>query len=323
MGRDKFGRLELRSAGSVELFTRSGNVDNPDRHWSSWAKVDLLKESSVTSPAARFLQWKATLHNAATPARLESVTLNYLPKNVAPDFDDVTVQSGVHYQPLMKSVGDMTVNIGGNNPSQPKFEPLPPMVRDPDSIGVRWSVHDENDDQMVYAVYYRGDGESRWLLLKDELTDKFFSFDASLLPDGGYTVKVVASDAPSHSPGTALSSERESSRFEVDSTPPQIVNFSATLDAGKIHATFRAVDSFSPIKHAEYSVDAGDWQFLEPVGQLSDAKTENYDFQAAVPPTSEKAPKDIAPAGIEHVVVVRVYDRYENMAAAKTVIRGK
>jgi len=39
-------------------------------------------------------------------------------------------------------------------------------------------------------------GESRWLLLKDNLTDKFYSFEASLLPDDGYTFKVVASDAP-------------------------------------------------------------------------------------------------------------------------------
>ena len=61
-------------------------------------------------------------------------------------------------------------------------------------LGVRWSAHDENDDQLVYSLYYRGDGESRWLLLKDDLTDKAYSFDASLLPDGGYTIKVVASD---------------------------------------------------------------------------------------------------------------------------------
>ena len=81
----------------------------------------------------------------------------------------------------------------------------PPATRD--SIGVKWTVHDDNDDQMVYSVYYRGDGETRWLLLKDDLTDKFYSFDASLLPDGGYTVKVVASDAPSHSPGQALTAE--------------------------------------------------------------------------------------------------------------------
>ena len=42
-------------------------------------------------------------------------------------------------------------------------------------------------------------------------------------------------------------------------------------------------DSFSAIKRAEYSLDGGDWQFVEPVGQLSDSKTEDYDFRVAVP----------------------------------------
>ena len=60
---------------------------------------------------------------------------------------------------------------------------------------MKWTVHDDNDDQMVYSVYYRGDGETRWLLLKDNLTDKFYSFDASLA-GWRYTIEVMASDAP-------------------------------------------------------------------------------------------------------------------------------
>jgi len=154
-------------------------------------------------------------------------------------------------------------------------------------------------------------------LLKDNLTDKAYSFDASLLPDGGYTIKVVASDAPSHSPGEALTGSRESRRFEVDTTPPRIENLAASIENGQMHVTFRAVDGFSPIKRAEYSIDAGDWNYVEPTGQLSDAKTENYDFKVA--PESAKD----GSASSEHVVVVRVYDRYDNMGAAKTLIRAK
>ena len=51
--------------------------------------------------------------------------------------------------------------------------------------------------------------------------------------------------------------------------------------------TFRAADGFSNIKRAEYSVDAGDWQYVEPVGQLADSKTANYDFQAAIPAAAQ------------------------------------
>lgn len=311
----RWGRVEFRGSGLVDLFARSGNVDNPDRNWSPWTKIDMQKGGMITVPSARFIQWKAVLHAAQLAPRIDSVLVNYLPKNVAPDFDDVTVQVGVKYQALPHADTSLI-------PGQSHFDTPPPMLRDRESIGVKWTVHDDNDDQMTYAVYYRGDGDARWLLLKDQLTDKFYSFDASLLPDGGYTVKVVASDAPSHSPGQALTAEKESSRFEVDTTAPAIQGLTAAMVGDKVHVTFSATDAFSSIKRAEYSVDAGDWQFVEPVGQLSDSKSESYDFQATDAPITPAVSKNNA-GQAEHVVVVRVYDRYDNMNAAKYVIRGK
>jgi len=122
-----------------------------------------------------------------------------------------------------------------------------------------------------------------------------------------------------------LTAEKESPPFEVDTTEPQIENLAASVEGDQIHVTFRAADTFSMIKRAEYSVDAGEWQFVEPGGQLSDSRTESYDFRIPVPAAcSSCAPsKSSAERQIEHVVVVRVYDRYENMISAKTVIRGK
>jgi sugar lactone lactonase YvrE len=312
----RWGRAEMRGMGDVDLFVRSGNVDNPDRNWSPWKKVDLRGGSGSGVPAARFAQWKAVLHAGNPSPRVESVTLNYLAKNVAPVIDDITVQPATRYQPLPRSGN--TDSASTSSSTQPRFETSVPSAHDRDSLGVKWSAHDDNDDQMVYALYYRGDGETRWLLLKENLSDRFYSFDASLLPDGGYTFKVVASDSPSHSPEEALSTEKESARVEVDTTAPEIQSLRAALDNGKIHITFRAVDGFSPIKRAEYSVDAGEWRYVEPVGQISDSKTEEYDFRVPVSAASSSAP-----GATEHVVVVRVYDRFDNMAAAKTVIRGK
>ena len=261
------------------------------------------------------------------------MTLNYLSKNVAPEIDDIGVQVGYRYQPMPKPMSGAVDMSGGGISSgaqpQPHFEAPVPTTRDRDSIGVKWVAHDDNDDQLEYSLYYRGDGESRWLLLKDDLTDKFYSFDASLLPDGGYTFKVVASDAPSHSPGEQLTAEKESARVEVDTTSPRIENLSASTEGDKIHVTFRAVDGFSVLKRAEFSIDANDWQYVEPTDQISDSKTENYDFRAAVPvdgaaaasaPAKSKK-KDAASGQVEHVVVVRVYDRFDNMSSAKTVIR--
>jgi len=309
----RWGRAEFRGSGTVDFLARSGNVDNPDRNWSPWKQVDVSKGAEMNVPPARYTQWKAVLHDGGTKPSVDSVVVNYLPKNMPPDIDDVSVQIGVRYQPLPKSSLNAGVDVSGS--SGIHFETPVPSTHDRDAIGVKWTAHDDNDDQLVYSVYYQGDGESRWLLLKENITDKAYSFDASLLPDGGYTIKVVASDSPSHSPTDALNTSHESRRFEVDTTPPRIENLSASIEGGQIHVRFQAQDGFSAIKRAEFSVDAGEWKYVEPVGQLSDSKTEDYDFNVAFGSTKDAAG--------EHVVVVRAYDKYDNLGAAKTVLRAK
>ncbi len=85
---------------------------------------------------------------------------------------------------------------------------------------------------------------------------------------------MVASDAPEHTDAETLTGDRVSGVFVVDTTPPVPGVLTASLVAGtpeKIHATLEARDATSPIAHAEYSMDAGPWQYLEPVGQVSDS----------------------------------------------------
>jgi len=335
----RWGRAEVRGRGNFELFARSGNVDNPDRNWSPWTRVDLNKDARLEVPAARFIQWRVVLKPANPPTRIDEVAINYLSKNVAPVMDDIVVQQGTRFlpQPRVAAPDTFAVNFGQPQ-TVPRVDAPPTAARDRSYVSVRWNAHDDNDDNLVFSLYYRGDNERAWKLLKSGLTDKFYSFDSGLLPDGGYTVKVVASDTPSHTPEEALTDEKESSRFEVDNTAPRIEGLTARAEGQELHVTFHATDDFSPIKRAEYSIDAGDWQYLEPVGQLSDAKTENYDFSALIassPAATQAAPleeqpvekrgkgKAAAPAGAtgEHVVVVRVYDRADNVATAKYVVR--
>ncbi len=337
----RWGRAEVRGSGAFDVYARSGNVDNPDRNWSPWKKVEFAAGAALDVPPARFVQWKAVLHPGRPNPSISSVLINYLPKNVAPVIDEVYVQSGARFQPPTKpSVENVTV---GNNPT-PRFESQASAVRDRESVAVRWTTHDDNDDELAYTVYYRGDHETQWKLLKDNIAEKFFSFDAALLPDGGYTIRVVASDAPSHSPEEALSAAKESQRFEIDTTPPQVLNLNAALDNDALHITFRAIDGFSTIKRAEYSIDAGEWRYVDPVGRLSDYRVENYDFRAPIPGNPAKTAAESVAAGLvrqlpgrqvagggdgtpaspqEHVVVVRVYDRFDNMGSAKFVVRGR
>ena len=307
--------MEVRGSGDFELFARSGNVDNPDRNWSLWKRVDLQKDLPVIAPPARFIQWKAVLRPGTPAANVESVTLNYLPKNVAPEVEDVTVVVGSHVP-----AGTHTEPDG--SAANVYAAPIP-MVRDKHSIAVKWKAQDENDDSLLYSVYYRGDGEKRWKLLRDGVEERFVNLDADLFPDGGYTIRVVASDAPSHSTEDTLTGEGISPRFEVDNTPPHIESLRINTEGGKLHVTFRAVDSFSPISRAEYSLDADDWQTVEPLGHISDYKVENYDFSVPISAGSATASKPPAEGPVEeHTLVVRVYDRFENMGIGKVVVKA-
>jgi sugar lactone lactonase YvrE len=325
----QWGRAEIRAgaAAGFDLFVRSGNVESPLMGWSEWAKVGPDGAFAVT--AGRFVQWKAVLHGDAS---VDSVALNYLQRNLSPVVDEVVVQPGARVAATPAAPSTTTVPVSfppaaGASPAvsfSPDASASPLMAqKDKTAVTVRWMAHDDNGDDLMFAVWYRGVGEANWRLLKDKISEKVYSFDSSLLPDGSYALKVVASDAPVHTDAEALTGERVSEVFVVDTTPPVPGVLTATMVAGTpaatrpmIHATLEARDATSPIAHAEYSLDAGPWQYLEPVGKVSDSLTERYDFTVTAP----AATAPVADAK-EHVLAVRVYDRYENVVAVKAVVR--
>jgi hypothetical protein len=324
----RFGRVEVDpDSANYAILTRTGNVEQPARGRGDWGWSDWqpLKDGSVQSPAGRFLQWKAVL---SSNGDLGSVGVNYLPVNAAPEIDEFVVAPGARLNSQVSNPGQQTVNISFPSANQPTVVPVDtgsnatPLqaVKDRTAITARWAAHDDNGDDLLYSLYLRGDGEHDWHLLKDGISDKAYSFDASLIPDGGYRLKVVASDAPSHNPGEALAGSKESERFEIDTTPPVVSALRAeaalakcaqTPCPGPVHVTLDAEDAASPISHAEYALNAGAWQYIDPVGQLSDSKREHYDFQIPA--------KALAGKTGEHLITVRVYDRHDNVGVAKTV----
>lgn len=324
----QWGRAEADNgpgpnAANYDLYARAGNIDNPARGWSAWKRIT-PNAGNLGLNSARFVQWKAVMQPGAS---IVAVGINYLPVNVAPVVDEIVVAPGVRVntvavqpqEPQTTTINfPSTQNNGINFTQNPNTEPLA-AVRDKDSITVRWMAHDDNGDKLAYTLYYRGEGERNWQLLKAKLARTYYTFNAVLLPDGPYRIKIVASDAPSHNPGEALTGDRESNRFVIDTAPPTLTRIIAQLVDGKIHATLTATDPSTPIERAEYSVDAGPWQYIEPVGKLSDSLTERYDFSAPLNPPRANLPAPGDPA--EHVITVRVYDRYSNVAAAKAVVR--
>ncbi len=318
----RFGRVEIEPGSSgYDILTRSGNVEQPVRGWSDWQP---LQNGSVASPPGRFLEWKAELHKDGA---VGSVGVNYLPVNSAPVVDDLVVVPGARLNPQNSISQNQTVNIafsssGQGSPVSFDVGSSTPLQANKDRTGVtvRWAAHDDDGDDLIYSLYLRGDGETVWRPLKDKITDKAYSFDATLLPDGGYRIKVVASDAPSHTPGDARTGEKIGDRFEIDTTPPTITNLKTVRGTtcggascmNEIAVTFDAEDATSPIAHAEYSLDAGPWQYVDPAGKISDSKTEHYSFNVLVDGAGGKVS--------EHLITVRAYDRFDNVAVAKSVI---
>ncbi|SRR5579871_780381 len=322
----RWGRVSWKNqtpeSTSVVLNTRSGNVDDPTRNWSGWSADYKTKAGQPSaSPGARFLQWKATLTSGdgKHSPLLDEVEIAYLPKNVAPVIDEVEATPGGFkgsvntVQPNNQPQTLQLQPLGQRNNPQPvvvnQFNPPMQLTAQRGSQGLRWSAHDDNDDQLTYSVYIRGVNETSWKLLKDHLTDKSYFWDANTFPDGSYVAKIVASDAPSNSEQDALTDEKESAPFIIDNTPPEIQNLKAVREGRRVRVTFRAADALSVIHRGEFSVDGGDWQFVLPADQIADSLQEDYSFL-----TGELS------AG-EHVIAVRVFDKCENGGVEKVVVK--
>lgn len=319
----RFGRVEIEPGSSgFDLLTRSGNVEQPVRGWSDWQP---LADSSVASPSGRFLQWKAVLRAGGV---LGSVGVNYLRVNSAPVVDELVVVPGARLNPQASFSQNQTINIAFPTSTQNSgvtydagtSQPLQ-AVKDRTAVTVRWAAHDDDDDTLDYSLYMRSDGDTEWWPLKKKIKEQAYSFDATLIPDGGYRIKVVASDALSHSPGEALTGEKISDRFLVDTTPPVVsaiktepgpVTCSPPACPIQVIVNFDADDAASPIARAEYSLDAGPWQYVDPVGKISDSKHEHYSFSFGL--------HDEVGKPAEHLITVRVYDRYDNVGVARTII---
>ena len=315
--------------GKVEFYVRSGNTSTPEDNWSPWTGP--YKGSggeAVTCPPARFVQWKAVFletDQGQTPS-ISWVSLAYQPKNVAPVIDDIVVED-----PGIRTAGFAVPPTGPGNaaPAQlryprtsganplmqmqsaegagnSKLEPAPQGFQQRGYQSVLWSAHDDNDDDLVFTIYFRGESEQDWRILKDKLTQHSYSWDTASMPDGAYYLKIVASDSPSNPADQSLWAARESDRWTVGNTPPRIENLRAGSGLLNTKASFDAVAVSSAIARAEYSIDAGDWQLIFPTGGLSDAPKESYYLELPG-----------LPAG-QHTLAVQVADDFNNTTTSKT-----
>ena len=310
-----WGKVWWRGAGTIEFQTRTGNSDRPDTTWSDWSAVySDPNGSQISSPKARFIQWRAVLR-AAGAARpiLEDASLAYLPRNVAPEVLAISIlPPGVALQPQIQIQIDPNIESSGLDPSLFGVIAQAPPRRlfQRGARALQWQAEDRNSDSMEYAVYYRSLNETNFRLLKDHIRETFFTVDGASLADGRYVFRVVASDAPDNPPSLALSGERTSEPADIDNTPPTVrAAGQPQIDGDRVRVIFDVEDTTGRIKRADLSVDGAIWKEVFPDDGIADSSKERYSLEF-----------NLTGAG-EHTVSLRAFDNSNNVGNISVTFR--
>jgi sugar lactone lactonase YvrE len=292
-----WGRISWRGttpAGSrVEVFTRSGNTEAQDDAWSPWSSAYTDADgSAITSPKARYLQWRAVLSGKGESPVLTSVSAAYLQRNLRPEVRAITVHPpGIVFQrpftsgePELAGFEDQStlerrLSVAA---AQQGGSGAPALGRRAFEKGLQtlaWRAEDENDDDLTFSVHYRREGDAAWKVLRTDLTVPLFVWDTTTVPNGTYFVRIVASDASGNDPALALTGELVSQAFEIDNTAPRISVSAVKADGRAAVVTFEVADDHSPIRSVEYSLDGMRWRSVFPVDGLADSRLERYEIR--------------------------------------------
>ena len=320
----RFGTLHYEAAlpkgAAVTFAVRSGLSAFPDDTWSEWVDVSSGSASDQrgglsdldlkTVPRGRYVQWKATLKrgngrntDGAGP-ELSVVELTYAQENRRPEITKLEVLSP----------GVILVN-SSFNPSNQVFEPnstnregifnsldKPAVDKKARSkelwkLGyrtIRWEAKDPNADELRYKVALREEASNRWYTIADEVKQKTWGFDSTVLPDGLYRVRLSAHDGVSNIKGQERDAERVSGLVVVDHTAPMLEEQTMITDhraadptqgrAGVEWRLFSLVieDQLSPLRKIEVSHDAGPWQELIPDDGMLDSRRESVVVETQV-----------------------------------------
>ncbi len=284
----------LAAGSQIELFTRSGNTEVPDDTWSAWSTAYRAAIGSpIASPNARYLQWRAVLTGKGDGPVLTSVTAAYLQRNIRPQVKSITVHPpGIVFQkpfttgePDLAGFDDQTTPerklANAAMAAQIGAGSSPSLGRRTYQKGLQtlvWKAEDDNDDDLTYDVLYRREGETTWKTLRRAVTDPILVWDTTTVPNGTYFVRIVASDAPTNTLGTALTGELDSSAFDIDNTPPVITVSSVRVERGHTIIVFDVKDDHSPVQRVEFSQDGQRWRGVFPVDGIADSVSEHYEL---------------------------------------------
>lgn len=303
----RWGAINASSSVALAFESRSGNTARPDATWSTW---QALNGNNIQSPAARYIQWRFRTDRDFT---LQSVALNYLPRNLPPIIKSLTAvlamvpnnnpkpqaaaTSSSSYTLTVTDTGEASSSTSAGTASLLALRPAGRQLM------LSWVAEDPDSDTLQYTLHFRGEDESQWKLLKQDLTDNSFTIDADTLADGRYLFRVTASDTLSNSSASARTTEFSSVPVQLDQSVPTL---EATLNGTTL--SIKCTDTASPIRRIEYSLNAGRWILLEAADGIYDSREESATATL------------ILPAG-ESIITIRAFDSSLNVALRKLIVK--
>jgi len=230
--RARWGRIgwvaQVPEGTTLTLQTRSGETPDPDDQWSEWS-ADCEDGRLITSPPARFFQYRATMtsKNRAQSPVLVQLTASYRAENRAPT---ITLEQPGAGEAISKT------------------------------IEIKWKGQDPDSDTLRYDLSYSDDGGKSWKPIKDNVSEATYKWDVAKLPDRQHLLKVVASDRVSR----AADAQRAEATIVVmiDNTNPYVMVMRQTLksEEGKVSALGVAGDTGGFVRGVDWRLDSGEWQ---------------------------------------------------------------
>jgi hypothetical protein len=287
----------------------------PDKTWSEWQPAN----GQIASPNARYIQYRLSLSGAGNQVPfVDSVVLNYQPQNGRPAVRSlsVTPQWGAQLPrntaaPATPTAAySITVSDGGDAPSSSSGTPTQTVNRTGvQQLLISWQADDPDNDRLVYSLYYRGDDEREWKLIKGDLSENTHILEADVFADGYYRFRVVASDRLANAAASAREAELAGPLVLIDQTPPFVAISPLRREAGGATAEIQVRDATSPVRRAEYSLNGGPWHPLDAIDGVADSLDERFLLRLQ------------GQLNGETTVVVRAYDASGNAGLAKAILR--
>lgn len=278
----------------VVVRTRSGNSAEPDEGWSDWSAA-LTSGTGIPSPGARYLQIRAVLHG--DDASVRRLSASGRQTNLPPRIEDVTTFA---YRGNPQAPGPpppQPANGSGNSPALPQSKTL---------RLVRWQASDGNGDALRFDIYLRGEGQSQWKLVEQDIETSTVFWDTEPMPEGLTRLRLVASDKSANA--DPLQHEWITEPFAIDNSPP-VVELRTRRTKQGIWLEASLVDRVTAVRGASYSIDYADnGPRLAAEDGLFDTPQESVRHLI----------RNLEPG--EHIITVRAWDELDNVGAAQAVI---